>query len=234
MIKNRNLSHHPLAQDKARRRSTIDCEHCGASNPDDTVTCSGCGRTFPGRTQKTISQVPVQHSRWTKVCPRCGVVNGWTLTYCVQCGQSLRGSDLADAVPYDARTRSRMQEDYKVRSKRTLTRLSYVLTGALVLIILSLIFAPLSSCTLNLAVNGTGLTQTESYQVRVNGAVVLQGDIAPGTIAITTIPYHYPWAFTGQQQITVVGTAYGANSNHSGSQTLTVIDGGTYSVTLNL
>jgi hypothetical protein len=70
--------------------------------------------------------------------------------------------------------------------------------------------------------------------VRVNDVVVGRGDISPGTIVITMIPYHFPWAFTGQQQITIVGTAFGGGQNQSGSQMLTVNDGGTYSVTLTL
>jgi hypothetical protein len=127
-----------------------------------------------------------------------------------------------------------LQEGHRIRSKRSLTRLVYIMTFGLVLAILALIFAPISISTLNIAINATGLTETGHYQIRINGALVEQGDILPRTIIITTVPYRFPWAFTGQQQITIEATVYGANSDQSDSRSLTVNDGGTYSVTLNL
>lgn len=213
----------------------IECELCGMTNPENSVACGICGHILPAQSSKPGAPEPTQHSKWTKVCPRCGVVNGWTLTYCVECGQSLKGADREKAVPYDDTTRRMMQEDYRLRSRRILARLSYLMVGALVLIILSLFFAPISSSTLNVAVNGTSLIQTEHFQIRINGAMVVQGDIRPRTIVIAIIPYHYPWAFMGQHQITIEGTAHGADeSNQSDTQSLFVTDGGTYSVTLNL
>ena len=205
------------------------------ANPESSVACGRCGQVIPAQASKPKAPEPAQSSKWTKVCPRCGVVNGWTFTYCAECGQSLRGPDRKSVIPYDDTTRWMMQEDYRRRSRRTLARLSYLLVGALVLIVLSLIFAPISSSTLNIAMNGTSLVGTEQFQIQINGAIVFQGDIRPGTIVIVMVPYHYPWAFNGQHQITIEGTAHGAdNINQSDTQSLTVTDGRTYSVMLNL
>ena len=199
------------------------------------MACGKCGQILPAQSSGPVATESVHSSKWTKVCPRCGVVNGWTLTYCVECGQSLRDADRESATPYDDTTRWMMQEDYRSRSRRSLARLSYLLVGALVLIALSLIFAPISSSTLNIAVNGSGLFQAEHFQIHINGAFIVQGDIQPGTIVVAIVPYHYAWAFTGQHQITIEGTAYGSdNSNQSDAQSLTVTDGKTYSVMLNL
>lgn len=144
-------------------------------------------------------------------------------------------ADLEKAEPYDGMTRRKMQEGHRVKSRKALTRMSYLLTGVLILMVISLVFAPLCTSTLNVAVKGTGLTRTEHFEVRIDGAIVEQDDIAPGTIRIISIPYRFPWAFTGQKQITIVGTAPGTSGiDHSDLRTLTVADGGTYSVTLNL
>jgi len=229
------VSHCILRNGYAGGTGTIECELCGMANPENSAACGKCGQVLPAQSSEPVSPTPTQNSKWTKVCPRCGVVNGWTFTYCAECGQSLRDGDKESAVAYDDKTRWMMQEDYRLRSRRTLARLSYLLVGALVLIVLSLILAPISSSTLNISLNGGNLVQTEHFQIQINGATVIQGDIQPGTIVIAIVPYHFPWAFTGQHQITIEGIAHGANnSNQSDARSLTVNDGGTYSVMLNL
>jgi hypothetical protein len=172
--------------------------------------------------------------RWTKACPRCGVINGWTATYCVECGQSLKASDLDKVVPYDEGTRRTFQEVHRQNLQRTLRRWTYLLVVVIVIILLSLIFAPLSTSTVNVAVNPSSITQSEHYQILIDGGFVGEGDISPGTIVIWTIPYHFPWAFSGQHQITVEATINDPSGDHVTSRSFTVLDGGTYSVTLNI
>lgn len=172
--------------------------------------------------------------RWTKVCPRCGVTNGWTVTYCVECGQSLRAADMEDVMPYDESTRKTFQEVHGKKLQRTLRRWSYLMAVVIVIILLSLMFAPLSTSTLNVAVSPSSLTQSEHYEIRIDGGFVAQGDIAPGSIVIWTIPYHFAWAFSGQHYITVEAALGDGTGDHVASRSFTVNDGGTYSVTLNL
>jgi hypothetical protein len=172
--------------------------------------------------------------RWTKVCPRCGVTNGWTVTYCVECGQSLRTTDLDKAVPYDESIRKTFQEVHRKNLQRTLRMWTYLMAGVIVLILLSLIFAPLSTSTINIAVSTSSLTQSEHYEILIDGGFVGQGDIAAGTIVIWTIPYHFAWAFSGKHDITVEATIGDGSGGHAASRTFTVFDGGTYTVTLNL
>jgi hypothetical protein len=162
------------------------------------------------------------------------VINGWTVTYCVECGQSFRRSDVHEAVPYDDSTRQEFQEIHRQKIQRTVKKSVYLLTGVIVLILLALIFAPLSSSTINIEVNPASLTQKEHYQVLIDGGFVGEGDIAPGSLVIWTVPYHYPWAFSGQHHVTVQGIVDGVPGNHGDTHSFTIVDGNTYTVTLNL
>ena len=203
-------------------------------NPDGSISCSSCGQDLPVPVQDTGASQPVRQFRWTKVCPRCGVPNGWTVTYCVECGQSLRPADIGQAIRYDDATRRMLQENHRQKERRALRRSIYLLTGVVVLIFLALVFAPLNTSVLNVAVVPSGLTQTGHYELFIDGGYVGEGDIDPSTIVIWTIPYHFAWDFGGQHQITVEGTIDHLPGDHNDSRTLTVADGKTYSLTLNL
>jgi hypothetical protein len=96
-------------------------------------------------------------------------------------------------------------------------------------------FLPICQTELDVAVHSTHLTQTVSYQIVINGAVVEQGTLTPSNSYYWTIPYHFAWAFSGQKSITIVGTSYGgALGDQSDSHSLTLVSGNAYSLTLNV
>ena len=130
--------------------------------------------------------------RLNKVCPRCGVINGLTVTYCVECGQSLKASDLDKVVPYDESTRRTFQVVHKQKLQRTLKGWTYLLAGVIVIILLSLIFAPLSTSTINVAVSPSGLSRSEHYEILIDGGYVGEGDIAPGPSSSGPFPIISP------------------------------------------
>ena len=163
-----------------------------------------------------------------KQCPRCGAVqNSWNW-YCQECRQSFIPSKLEYIVPYDQATRERVHRGYVMKKWG-------MALGAAALLLIVLMFLPLCSSNLTVTVHSTHLTQTVHYQILVNGQLKEEGDITAGNTIHWTIPYQYPWAFSGQQSIEIKGTGIGGGlGDTSDSHSLVVMDGKTYSITLNV
>jgi ribosomal protein S27AE len=206
----------------------LKCSRCGLDNPDSSMYCGRCGQPLMIQYRESRT-VRLERSWWGgKLCPRCGLINGIFNMRCQACKQSLNESEIANVIPYDQTTRA------KVHRRYTLKVLAIV---PIVLITLVLIFAilPTNASYFQVTVHSTHLTQTVHFQILINGNEVQEGDITAGNTYFLTIPYKFPWMFTGQQSIVIKGISYGDGlGDTTDSQSLTVVNGMSYSVTLNI
>jgi hypothetical protein len=99
----------------------------------------------------------------------------------------------------------------------------------------SAMYVPVCDSHLKVTVTSTHLLYSVHYQVFINGIVKQEGDLAAGKSITWNIDYLFPWAFIGQQSIVIKGTGTGGGlGDISDSHSLTVVNGNTYSVTLNV
>lgn len=166
-----------------------------------------------------------------KQCPRCGAVqsfwNAWNW-YCRECGLSFDVGKNEKVVPYDQATRDRLHRKWKLKQA-----VSIIISVSLILLII--MFIPACSSTINITVSSTNGGQKVDYLMLVNGNVEGQGTLAPGQNVNWSINYNFPWAFSGQKSVIVEGIGFGGNQSEvTDPHYLTLVNGDSYSVTLNI
>lgn len=158
-------------------------------------------------------------------CNRCGGNIPDNSRFCAYCGQQF----------YAQNNMQFNQPSWQRKQGSSAWKGVLAVVVLLIALYLGAMYLPVCDTTLNVKVSSSHILYSVHYQLLVNGVVREEGNLGPGASYIWTLDYKFPWAFTGQQSIVIKGTGTGGGlGDTSDSHSLTVVDGQTYSVTLNI